>query len=273
MPDGPTQTYITTGRTSVPGWFDEQDAELFALVSDLQHDRGIIGDLLEIGVYQGASAILLGYLAGPGERVILSDLFGTSPEVAPEVRQDLRIYDGVALETFLSQWHRFHTAAPDEVIVGPSTVLHDRGWDRPVRFAHIDGGHTHEVVRGDISLAEDVLDAEGGVVVFDDIRGGHTPGVAAAVWGAVESGGLVPFAQTGKLYASWDADFAAVAAAAVAQTTPCVDHVIAGQRLVQVQPKPQTPPSAILRWTPPALLPAERKVRTSLERLASRWKR
>src|SRR5204863_5654060 len=44
----------------------------------------------------------------------------------------------------------------------------------------------------------------GGVVVFDDFRAQHTPGVAAAVWRATNED-LKPFAVTmGKLYATFD---------------------------------------------------------------------
>ncbi len=269
MPSGSTQNYIAEGRTSVPGWFLERDAELFAAVSDLQHANGIHGDLLEIGVYQGASAILLGYLADSDECVILCDLFGRTPEMTADIRQDLRFYAGLETDVFLDHWHRFHADDPDEVIVDQSIVLHKRQWDRPVRFAHVDGGHTHEVVRGDVELAREVLAPSGGVVVFDDIRAEHTPGVAAAVWGAVECGALIPFAQTSKLYTSWDAEFAALAAAEIARTFPSVDHIIAGRRLVQVLAKPDNPPSALRRWSPPALVSMARRVRTSLRSFAA----
>jgi hypothetical protein len=273
-PSGPTQQtqqtrqYIAEGRATVPGWFVKQDAELFALVSELQHEQGIVGDLLELGVYQGRSAILLGYLAGPDERVILCDLFGTSAEVAPDVRQDLQSYDGLELETFLSQWHRFHAEDPGELIVGPSSRLAGRSWDRPVRFVHIDGGHTYEVVQDDIGIARCALAASGGVVVFDDVRAARSPGVGAAVWAAVESRGLVPFAQSWKLYASWDAAFAARAAEAVSRVMPCTDHLVNHHRLVQVHDPPRPRPTVAQRWVPPALLPAASKLRRSLRPFA-----
>jgi len=45
----------------------------------------------------------------------------------------------------------------------------------------------------------------GGVVVFDDYRSEHTPGVSAAVWQAIISDGLIPIALTpAKLYGVYD---------------------------------------------------------------------
>jgi len=270
---GPTQQYIVHGRASIPGWFVQQDAELFALLSALQHEEGVVGDLLEIGVYQGRSAVLLGYLTGPDERVILCDLFGSSPDATPDIRHDLQGYDGLDLETFAAHWHRFHAGEPGEIVVGRSSRLEGRSWDRPVRFIHIDGGHTYDVVRDDISIARDALADAGGVVVFDDVRASHAPGVGAAVWAAVESGGLVPFAQSWKLYASWDAQFAARAADAVFRAMPCTDHVVRDHRLVEVHERRRSRSTSTHRWTPPALVPAASKLRRSLRAAARRPKR
>jgi len=67
----------------------------------------------------------------------------------------------------------------------------------------MDGSHVHAAVRSDLEVAKRVL-AVGGVVAVDDYRREHTPGVAAAVWEAVVSGGLVPICLTpGKLYGCW----------------------------------------------------------------------
>jgi hypothetical protein len=45
---------------------------------------------------------------------------------------------------------------------------------------------------------------ESGVVAFDDVQARHAPGVAAAVWAAVENDGLRPIVIShGKLYGTW----------------------------------------------------------------------
>ena len=67
---------------------------------------------------------------------------------------------------------------------------------------HIDASHLYEHVMDDIEAAR-ILLKPGGVVVFDDYRTLHAPGVAAAIWRETNRD-LVPFAVTmNKLYASF----------------------------------------------------------------------
>jgi len=54
---------------TVEGWFVRLDAEMFIAVNRWHHQAGVTGDLLEIGVYQGRSAILLGWLGADGEHL------------------------------------------------------------------------------------------------------------------------------------------------------------------------------------------------------------
>jgi predicted O-methyltransferase YrrM len=67
--------YIIKGRKSIPGWFERADAEMFSAIDLAQRTAGLVGDILEIGCYQGSSAILLGYLRRPNERMVVCDLF------------------------------------------------------------------------------------------------------------------------------------------------------------------------------------------------------
>jgi hypothetical protein len=68
---------------------------------------------------------------------------------------------------------------------------------------HIDGSHRYEDVRSDINLVPSLL-LEEGIVVLDDYRALHTPGVSAAIWEAVVNDNLRPICLTAdKMYASW----------------------------------------------------------------------
>lgn len=72
------------------------------------------------------------------------------------------------------------------------------------RFVHVDAGHLYENVRQDVENTRRLL-GPGGIAVFDDYRSEHTTGVSAAVWEAVVTGGLRPFAlSTSKLYGCYD---------------------------------------------------------------------
>ena len=44
--------YVTTGLRTVPGWFEEIDAELFFLANDARGQTCTTGDLMDIGVYK-----------------------------------------------------------------------------------------------------------------------------------------------------------------------------------------------------------------------------
>lgn len=196
------QEYISQGRMTVHGWFQEKDAMLFDAVDVAQQKVGITGDVMEIGCYQGTSAILLGYMRNPGERFIVCDLFDgvtASPEDDAERR---RYYaPDFSRQTFESNYQRFHSELP-EIAAMQSSQLTSWGLERTFRFIHIDGSHAYEHVRSDLLLAKQLL-VPGGVVAFDDLLSPHTPGVTSAVWEGVANDGLIPMLQTIKLYGTW----------------------------------------------------------------------
>jgi len=191
------EEYVRAGRLTVEGWFDETDAWMFRAVDQLQQDEH--GDLVEVGVYLGRSAILLGYLARAGERVVAVDLFeDPAPTAEQEVEAD-RWYRGLQRSRFEDSYRRFHEQ-PTRVLQGPSHEMLDQVGEGTARIVHIDGSHSFEAVTADIDQACRIA-TPNAVVIFDDIAHRHTVGVAAAVWGAVLDGRLVPLAVTGwKLY-------------------------------------------------------------------------
>lgn len=79
--------FVEQGLATIPGWLDKFDARLFLSVQETQREAAITGDVLEIGVYLGRSAALLGYFVRPDERFVACDLFvmpgkdeGSDPE-------------------------------------------------------------------------------------------------------------------------------------------------------------------------------------------------
>jgi hypothetical protein len=59
----------------IPGWFFPADILLFRFFLSHQVDDGELGDLAEIGVYQGRSAVLIGSYIQPSETFTVVDLF------------------------------------------------------------------------------------------------------------------------------------------------------------------------------------------------------
>lgn len=180
-----------------------KDRLLFDAVDGAQRNAGISGDILEIGCYQGTSAILLGYMKQESERLIICDLFDGETESEEDMLERYRYYTpNFGRQMFEANYLRFHSQLP-EIIPQPSSTLHHAGLGRTFRFIHIDGSHNYDLVRQDLLLAKELL-VPGGVVSFDDLLSPHTPGVTAAVWEGVANDGLIPMMQTIKFYGTWD---------------------------------------------------------------------
>lgn len=236
VPQSPDLERILAQIQSVPGWLQPLDCSLFIAMDGAVRQRGATGDALEIGVFRGKSAVLIGALLAPGERLILCDLF----------------VDG--LEPFFAHWDRFHDWRP-VVHAGPSSTLSGAGLSPIIRFAHVDGGHAFDDVVADADLLLPLM-APGGLIVFDDIASRRHPGVAAAVWPIVRDGRLAPFCITReKLYCTLEADLAAdlageVSAWATRSHTPAFAHSIHGLSVIRLEPA--RPP----RWAPRRLAAA-----------------
>lgn len=193
-----TWALYTEQMDKVDGWFFEADVELFSKLLACQTAESVKGDMLEIGAYQGKSAILMGYGLRDDEELVICDLFGAVMNHADITQAPRREYSGLDQQQFLTNWDRFHTRRPTLEVCESSEL--DLG-DRSLRFVHIDGCHGYQCVANDIILAV-THTARRGVIALDDYRGVETPGVAAAVWQAVGNGVLFPFAATYmKIYA------------------------------------------------------------------------
>ena len=194
--------YINGGADTVPGWFQRKDRLLFDAIDNAQRATGINGDLLEIGCYQGTSAILLGYMRQPGERLVICDLFDGITESDEDLAERQRYYaPDFAQSKFEAQYRRFHAELP-EIIAQPSSSLHARLTGHHFRFIHIDGSHAYDQVRQDLLLAKQLL-VPGGIVALDDFLSPHTPGVTLAVGEGVANDGLIGMLQTVKFYGTW----------------------------------------------------------------------
>lgn len=191
-------------QESVPGWFYLEDVELFQHINEMQIAARVTGDLLEIGAYQGKSAILLGCFTQDNEQLVICDLFERSAELPANQSENEEWYSGLSRQLFERQYLRFHNALPRIVSCDSLRLIRTGRLSRTFRFIHVDGSHLYSVVKRDILTARRLL-KKGGVVAFDDYRSEHTPGVAAAVWEAVIQGGLIPlFLTPQKLYGTWD---------------------------------------------------------------------
>ncbi|MFJ9670393.1 class I SAM-dependent methyltransferase [Streptomyces sp. NPDC101221] len=186
----------------VPGWFWPLDQVLFSWFLERQERLDTRGDLLELGAYLGKSAILLGHRLRDGEKLTVCDLFGAEPPDAANRAEAAKSYSSLTRQAFERNYLSFHDTLPT-IIQAPSSAVVDEVAPGSCRFVHVDASHLYEHVEGDIGAAKRLLGPDG-IVVLDDFRSEHTPGVAVAAWEAVLNRGLRPVCLSSqKLYGTW----------------------------------------------------------------------
>lgn len=183
----------------VPGWFKYTDKILFDRLLTNQEP----GDLLELGVYLGKTAIHMGNYLRPAERFTVCDLFDLArDEYSIPTGERRRRYSDLTQAAFERNYLSFHETLPT-IIRAKTSVILDHVVEHSCRFIHIDASHRYEDVRSDLLNARELLTPTG-VVVLDDYRSEHTPGTAAAVWQAVANDGLrVICVSPQRFYATW----------------------------------------------------------------------
>jgi hypothetical protein len=259
----------------IPGWFELVDVLLFQKIDELQLRKGIKGNLLEVGVYQGKSAILLGYFCRDGEQLVVCDLFESVPAAMSVDCVENGFYQGCSRRTFERNYLRFHKDLPT-ILACSSTDMERHAPSNGFRFVHIDGSHHYDIIRADIQTARNVL-GRGGVVAFDDFQNPRTPGVTAAVMEEVFHGGLLPLCYTTKLYATWETETVEGAAelgrwAAEHPLLQATTHVIFGHEVVHVtmrKPAPSPIRTFVHLVTPPGLA----MLRDSMRHCVRAWRR
>jgi predicted O-methyltransferase YrrM len=247
-------------RNAVVGAFWDIDFLMFDRVLRTQAERRIHGHLLEIGALYGKSAIVLGCHAAATEQVYVCDVFQADEGDAANAAENLQSYEGLTRKKFEENYQKWVGRLPT-VIAELSDGIAGHVPANSLRFAHVDGGHLYNVVKQDLHNVQGLMNDDG-VVVMDDVRALHTPGVAAAVWEAVSRSGLIPIAITEqKFYGAWNPEvvhaiFRALKEWCAAQGNSVnygVQIVSDAPMLVIENPVTATARSRIERFVPPVL--------------------
>ena len=167
---------------ATPGFMPESEARaLYAAALS----AAAVGDLVEIGTYQGKSAILLAAAARAGGRMLLTvDHHRGSEEHQPgwEYHDPGLVDPAVGLiDTLPSARRALALAGLEDAVVlavGRSAQV-ARLWTGPAGFVFIDGGHTDEAARADYAGWAPKL-APGGLLAIHDVfpdpaHGGQAP--------------------------------------------------------------------------------------------------
>lgn len=152
----------------VEGWFLHGDAATWDALLERQRAEEIGGHLLEVGVWHGKRAAMLGLHAEfDSELLILVDEFSGS-----DVCQASLGKVGVAWNAGIR-----HMRMSSEEL-GKQALMQD-GF-QAFRWIHIDGEHTFGAVMRDLAIADRLL-AKEGIVCIDDFFNGRYPQVSEAV--------------------------------------------------------------------------------------------
>jgi hypothetical protein len=175
LPVQPADVRAITRRTRhIEGWFSPDAAALFGLLDEAQRAAGVQGDLFEIGVHHGRSAVLLSQLARPGERLGVCDLFGEQGQnVSASGSGDRAIFEA-NMASLAPAFDRL------EIFARASDQLTPAEIGGPYRLFHVDGGHLCEEALGDLRLGASVL-SDGGAIMVDDPFSAIWPGVTEGI--------------------------------------------------------------------------------------------
>ncbi|MET9881969.1 class I SAM-dependent methyltransferase [Streptomyces sp. NPDC006430] len=271
---------VPSTYSQVKGWFSVCDQVLFDwFLTRGNRAEEKAGDLLELGAYMGKSAIFLGGYLQEGEEFTVCDLFDSPAPDDSNLAEMQGSYPTLTRRGFETNYLAFREELPT-VIQAPTFVVADQVRPASCRFIHVDASHLYEHVAQDIESSR-LVAAPGAVVVFDDYRAAHCPGVAAAVWGAVATGELhLICVSASKLYATWD-DPAPWQAELLTWLEGRTDlwhgvDLVAGQTLVRIGDEGAVPPAlpeplhpAAPSVAAPAHLPGPRpRIGTTWRRLA-----
>lgn len=159
----------------IDGWFSLEAAMLFAWIDDIQKSNGIAGDIFEIGVHHGRSAIMLGFMAQTEQETFgVCDVFDDqSRNVSKSGSGNRAVFEG-HMKAF------FHNRLDMRIFSGLSSDISAQDIGTHHRFFHIDGGHDPDEAFNDLQLAAASTISEGVIVVDDPLRP-EWPGVSEAV--------------------------------------------------------------------------------------------
>jgi hypothetical protein len=174
----------------IEGWLSPDAALMFMAYNEIIAADGIAGDVLEIGVHHGLSALALAALRRDGATFVAIDLFDELQA------QNISASGSGSQARFMRNMREFFgDTAFVRCIAAPSSTLTQADLGSGFSFCHVDGGHTARETYDDLALCNQIL-LPGGLLALDDYFNPAFPGVCE---GAVKfwlrhDGALTPIA-------------------------------------------------------------------------------
>ena len=174
----------------IDGWLSQTTALAMMELLWFQESKGWSGNIAEIGVHHGLSALALIAASRETETTFAIDLFD---------RQDLNLDNSGAADLLQFKQHLHYLFPRAKVSILAKSSLDIRGAEaenglHDIRFFSIDGGHTKALTFNDLAIANKCL-ATHGIVCLDDVFNPVWTGVITGLLDFLDSGpDLVPFA-------------------------------------------------------------------------------
>jgi hypothetical protein len=172
MPKQAPLDRFRTDFSDIPGFFLLESAIVWDFFFTVQEQLSVFGDLVEIGVYKGRSAVLSTLYARPNERAVFVDLNSMS---------DAQL----AISRIRADNNVFLQCRSADLLAEPMLRDHSHSF----RWCHIDGDHTGYSTFQDLLTAAYLLN-EGGIICVDDFFNFRYPQLTAAVYRFLHSNQL-----------------------------------------------------------------------------------
>lgn len=156
--DAVVDAYLHNKYDLVRGMSSTIGAAVATFILKEQSRRGVVGDILEIGAFEGRFLVPLCLAASHSDRVYGIDTFDW-PDEHVRHRLETNLARGGVSGAQFEIVHR-STASLD--------ALSDVTRSVPLRFIHVDGDHAPDSLARDLSLSVDAL-ADDGVICIDDM--------------------------------------------------------------------------------------------------------
>ena len=155
----------------IEGWLSPDAALMFMAYNEVIAAHDIAGDVLEIGVHHGLSALTLAAMRCDGAQLVAIDLFDEL-----QARNVSGSGSGSRERFVLNMREFFGDIAFVRCIAAASSTLGQADVGSGFSFCHVDGGHTARETYQDLDLCSRVL-LPGGLLALDDYFNPEFPGV------------------------------------------------------------------------------------------------
>jgi hypothetical protein len=164
---------INSSIKNISGWFYPEAALLIGMLNNFHEKLNIKGDIFEIGVHHGKSAIFFSHLLKDDEQLSICDIFDNqigNISISGQGNQTI----------FSNNYDKFSKKKLKQVFTCLSSDLKPLEIGNSFRIFHIDGGHNCNEALSDLILGSQVI-TEDGLIVLDDPFRPEWPGVTEAL--------------------------------------------------------------------------------------------